>query len=447
MFIYVKWILGIGEGKMVFKESSCPSPIFDNALKQIRRAYNYVDVSPEVQKILESPKESMSASLVVEMDDGSAGVFPAIRVHYNDILGPTKGGIRYHPKVNEDEVKSLAFWMTFKCAVTGIPYGGAKGGVVVNPKELSIHELEHLSRAYVGAFADFIGPAKDIPAPDVYTNSTIMGWMMDEYNKITRKQNPAVITGKPINLGGSKGRNVATGFGGYYVFKEAAKKFKIKKTATVAIQGFGNVGMHVARALYDDGYTIVAVSDSRGATYDPKGLNIDHLIESKKKRKKGAAKSISVCESCKNAKKITNEELLELNVDVLIPAALESQITKKNASKVKAKMIVELANGPTTFEADEILKKKGVTIVPDILANSGGVIVSYFEWVQNKSGFYWSEERVLDRLQERITDAFKRVFESSKKHKIDLRTAAYVVGLHKINEAIESKGGEKSMIR
>lgn len=434
---------------MVFTEvrKTCKEETFNNGLKQIRKAYKYVDIDKDVCKILEHPKEILCASLAVEMDNGSISIFPAIRVHYNDIIGPTKGGIRYHPNVNEDEVKALAFWMTFKCAVTDLPYGGAKGGVAVDPKKLSTHELEHLSRAYIDAFADFIGPDKDIPAPDVYTNPTIMGWMLDEYNKITRKQNPAFITGKPINLGGSLGRDVSTALGGYYLFQEAIKKLKLKKSIRIAIQGFGNAGLNIAKFLHKDGYKIVAVSDSKGATYNEKGLDINKIIETKEKKKKGEIKSISVCEACKENKNMTNEELLELDVDVLIPSALENQITKKNANKIKAKLIIELANGPTTSEADDILKKKGVTIIPDILANSGGVIVSYFEWVQNKAGFYWTKKKVFGRLKERIVNSFNKVYENSKKNKIDLRTAAYVIGLDRINKAIESKGGEKSIAK
>jgi glutamate dehydrogenase (NADP+) len=421
---------------------------FSNALKQIRKSYKYVNVSKNTQKILESPKEIFEASLAVPMDNGNVEIFPAIRVHYNDILGPTKGGIRYHPNVNEDEVKALAFWMTFKCAVTNLPYGGAKGGVAFNPKKVTIHELEHISRAYIEAFADFIGPNKDIPAPDVYTNSTIMGWMMDEYNKITRKQNPAVITGKPINLSGSLGRDVATALGGFYVFKEAVKKLGLKKDVKVAIQGFGNAGMNMAEFLHKNGYKVVAVSDSKGAAYDPKGLNIDELKKAKEKKKKGQIKSISVCQACgKKAKQLTNKELLELDVDVLVPAALENVITEENADNIKAKLIVELANGPTTSDADDILANKGITVVPDILANSGGVIVSYFEWIQNKSGFYWTKVKVFKRLEEKIVDSFNKIWIASKKHKIDLRTAAYVVGLDRSKDAIESKGGEKSMVK
>ncbi|MBD3163834.1 glutamate dehydrogenase [Candidatus Woesearchaeota archaeon] len=433
---------------MVFSRHSkeYEGKIFSNALKQIRKAYEYVNISKDVCSILENPKEILSSSLVIEMDDGTVGIFPAIRVHFNDILGPTKGGIRYHPNVNKDEVKALAFWMTFKCAVTGIPYGGAKGGVAVQPRKLSVHELEHLSRAYISAFADFIGPDKDIPAPDVYTDSTIMGWMMDEYNKITRKQNPAVITGKPINLGGSEGRDVATALGCYYVFKEFSKRAKLNKKIRIAVQGFGNAGMNVAKLLYDDGYKVVAVSDSRGAVFNKSGLKIDVLVRRKKKSTKAGLSDVSVCDECKgDTKGISNEELLELDVDVLIPAALEGQITRENAGRIKAKYIFELANGPTTIEADEILKKKNIKIIPDILANSGGVIVSYFEWVQNRAGYYWSKEKVFKRLREKIVSSFDKVYETAQKNKIDFRTAAYVIGLQRIKQAIESKGGEKWM--
>ncbi len=432
---------------MVFRLDMCKTDVFDNALSQIRKAYPYVKVSENAKRILESPKEILLASLPVQMDSGEIQVFPSIRVHYNDLLGPGKGGIRYHPNVNEDEVKALAFWMTFKCAVADVPFGGAKGGIAVDPKNLSVRELENLSRAYIGAFADFIGPDKDIPAPDVYTNSTIMGWMLDEYNKITRKQNPAAITGKPINLGGSRGREAATGLGGYYVFREAAKALGIPKNAKIAVQGFGNVGVNIAKPLFRAGYTIAAVSDSHGGVYDEHGLNIDDIAKLKKKGRKEALTTKTVCDSCHGAKEISNKELFELPVDVLIPAALENQIHEANADKIKASFVLELANGPTTSRADEILAKKGITVIPDILANSGGVIVSYFEWVQNRAGYYWSEEKVLQRLEVKMAEGFKKVLDASLKHKTDLRTAAYIVGLERISQAIEAKGGEDTFVK
>ncbi len=432
---------------MVFKRDLCSTEIFDNALKHIQKAYGFVEISEDIRKILEHPKEIFLANLPVEMDDGSTNIYPAIRVHYNDILGPTKGGIRFHPSVSEDEVKALAFWMTFKCAVVGIPYGGAKGGVAVDPKNMSAHELEHLSRAYVQAMADFIGPDKDIPAPDVYTNATIMGWMMDEYNQITRKQNPGVITGKPVHLGGSKGRETATSLGGYYVFLEAAKRYEIKKNARIAIQGFGNVGKYLAKFLYDDGYKIVAVSDSKGAAYDEGGIDIHKMLEYKKAQAEGAPTKKSICDLSADGTCLTNEQLLELDVDVLIPAALEDVITKKNADQIKAKVILEMANGPTSSDAAELLKEKGIIIIPDILANAGGVIVSYFEWVQNKTGLYWEEEGVHSKLKDKITKAFDKVHSASLKRSTDLRTAAYIVGLLRLKSALESRATEKHLKR
>src|SRR3989339_2147289 len=319
---------------MVFKNPNpmCKEELFEGALAQMRKAYAYVDLTDNVKEVLEHTKEMLQANLLVRMDSGSLKVFPAIRVRYNDELGPTKGGIRFHPNVSVDEVKSLAFWMTMKCAVVNLPYGGGKGGVQVDPKRLSAREIESLARAYIKAFADFIGPDKDIPAPDVYTNATIMGWMMDEYNQITRKPNPAVITGKPIHLGGSLGRETATSLGGYYVFLEVAKKYNIKKGATVAIQGFGNVGKYMAKYLHDAGYRVVAVSDSKGAAYDPNGLDIERMMDYKKTEEEGAPTKKSVCDLSNSNKCIPNSELLELDVDVLIPAALENVITEKNAA-------------------------------------------------------------------------------------------------------------------
>ena len=428
---------------MVFLKDKCSSEVFDNALSHIYKAYPFVPLRDDEKKILEHPKEIFLANLAVPMDDKTINIYPAIRVHYNDILGPTKGGIRYHPDVCEDEVKALAFWMTFKCAVADIPYGGAKGGVAVDPKKLSAHELEHLSRAYVEAMADFIGPDKDIPAPDVYTNATIMGWMMDEYNQITRKQNPAVITGKPIHLGGSLGRETATSLGGYYVFLEVAKKYNIKKGATVAIQGFGNVGKYMAKYLHDAGYRVVAVSDSKGAAYDPNGLDIERMMDYKKTEEEGAPTKKSVCDLSNSNKCIPNSELLELDVDVLIPAALENVITEKNAARIKAPVILELANGPISSKASDMLTERKIHIVPDILANAGGVIVSYFEWVQNRSGLYWTEDKVNTMLKEKITAAFFKIYAASVEHKVSLRTAAYIVGLKRLKAAIESRSSER----
>ena len=335
--------------------------------------------------------------------------------------------------------------MTCKCAVMGLPFGGAKGGITVNPKELSRMELERLSRAYIARIAEFIGPKTDIPAPDVYTNPMIMGWMMMEYSKIAQEQSPAAITGKPIPLGGSLGREDATGRGGYYCIKELEEKKRWKPSKIrVAIQGFGNVGQNIARLLHADGYKIVAVSDSQGGIYKEEGFDIPSLIQNKNatRRLKAIYCTGSVCETIQ-VKSLSNKDLLELDVDILIPAALENQITEKNASKIKASNILELANGPITTEADKILNKKGVLVVPDILANGGGVTVSYFEWVQNNQGYYWSEEEVHAKLHTFMIREFNNVYHLMTNRKINMRTAAYVHALNRIGEAVEARGTSK----
>jgi glutamate dehydrogenase (NADP+) len=344
--------------------------------------------------------------------------------------------------VNLAEVKALAFWMTCKCAVTGLPLGGAKGGVAVNPKELSRMELERLSRGYMQSFADFVGPETDVPAPDVYTNERVMGWMMDEYSKIRRQRTPAVVTGKPVELGGSLGRDDATGRGAYYCIKELEKRRGWDPTEIrVAVQGFGNAGQHVARLLHADGYRIVALSDSQGGIYSPEGFDIPSLMKMKSETRRLMAVYCegSVCELV-DAEQITNEEILTLDVDLLIPAALENQITAGNAGSVRAATIVEVANGPTTPEAETILAGRGVTVVPDILANAGGVTVSYFEWAQNRSGGRWSLEEVHHRLRGTITDAFDAVSAIAEQEAIDMRSAAYALALRRISAAIEAQG-------
>ncbi|MFT4343930.1 MAG: Glu/Leu/Phe/Val family dehydrogenase [Candidatus Woesearchaeota archaeon] len=421
------------------------SEIFDNAQKQLEKAYKHIKLSPDTIKILKNPKESLHVTLPLRRDDGTLETYKAYRVRYNDVLGPTKGGIRFHPNVSADEVTSLAFWMTFKCAVVALPYGGGKGGIQVNPKDLSRKELERLSREYIKGFYDFIGPDKDIPAPDVYTNETIMGWMADEYSKIARQQVPAIITGKPIILGGSLGRDTATARGAYFVIKDYIEKKNLaKKDLRIAIQGFGNAGYHLANYLYEDGHKIVAVSDSRGGIYVEKGIEPKSVMEAKKKNGliDGMYCNGTVCDYLDH-KKITNEELLELDVDILIPAALENQITEKNAEKIKAKMICEVANGPTTVPADDILEKKGIDVIPDILANAGGVTVSYFEWVQNKSSYSWDAETIDKRLKKHMQDAFKEVHEFHEKNNVDFRTSAYAVALKRIGSAIDAKGTEE----
>lgn len=416
--------------------------LFANAIARLDAAAKYAQIDPEALSRLKYPKAALEVSIPIRMDDGSLKVFTGFRVRHDDTRGPTKGGIRFHPQVSLDEVKALAFWMTFKCAVVGIPFGGGKGGVIVDPKHLSRLEIERLSRAYIEAISTFIGPNKDIPAPDVYTNPMIMGWMMDEYSKITNHHAPDVITGKPIELGGSLGRDDATGRGTYYCIKELEKKRNWDpKNITVAVQGFGNAGQHVASLLHRDGYKIVAVSDSKGAVYSEKGFDIPSLIHMKNETREVRPVYCegSVCEVVP-AKHLSNEELLELDVDILIPAALENVITKENADRIKAKVIMETANGPVTFEADEILSKKGILVAPDILVNAGGVTVSYFEWVQNKSGYYWSEDEVHQRLHAVMVREFNYLYDLVQKHKIDMRTAAYVHALNRIGKAIAAQG-------
>ena len=417
--------------------------LFEQAKKQLEKAMKFVKVSEDAKKLLSNPKEILEVAIPVRSPNGELNVYTGYRVHYDDTRGPAKGGIRFHPNVNLNEIKALAFWMTFKCAVVNIPYGGAKGGVIVDPKKLSVHDLEELSRGYIRAVYEFIGPDKDIPAPDVYTNETIMGWMADEYNKISRKHTPAAITGKPIAVGGSLGRNDATSRGAYYVLNEAIDKLKLKKKKfTVAIQGFGNVGYNLAKLLYNDGrFKIVALSDSKGGIYHEKGLDPDYIMDIKK-REGQIGRYIctgSVCDS-KEYKQITNEELLELDVDILAPSAIENAITKNNANKIKARIILENANGPTMPDADDILAKKDIFVIPDILANAGGVTVSYFEWLQNKTGFYWELKEIHQRLKKIMTIEFNNIFELRKKLKTDMRTAAYVHALKRIVDAIESRG-------
>jgi glutamate dehydrogenase (NADP+) len=416
--------------------------IFDEALMRLDKAFTFSDINPEALEKLKHPKAILEVSVPLRKDNGSLQIFTGYRVHHNDIRGPTKGGIRYHPMMTLDEVKALAFWMTIKCSVIGIPFGGAKGGITVDPKQLSRLELERLSRSYIDLVESFIGPNKDIPAPDVYTNAMIMGWMMDEYSKIKGQYTPAVITGKPIPLGGSHGREDATGRGAFICISTLANKKKWEnEKMTVAIQGFGNAGQHIAQLLYESGYKIVALSDSEGGIYREEGFDVPSIIHIKNSSRKVQAVycSGSVCNSI-DATSLSNEELLELDVDLLIPAAIENQITKHNAGKIKAPIIVEIANGPTTLGADPILNEKGILVVPDVLANSGGVVTSYFEWIQNRTGFYWTLEEVHRRLQEIMVREFESVYHLMEKHKTDMRTAAYVQALNRHVEAVLAQG-------
>ncbi|MCD6575878.1 MAG: Glu/Leu/Phe/Val dehydrogenase [Nanoarchaeota archaeon] len=406
---------------------------FSNAQKQIEKTAEKLNLDKNVVETLKEPMRILQVRIPIKMDDGSIKTFTGFRVQYNNARGPTKGGIRYHPNESLDTVKALAAWMTWKCAIADIPFGGAKGGIICNPKEMSQAELERLSRGYIRQIAEFIGPDKDIPAPDVYTNPQTMAWMLDEYEKIVRKNSPAVITGKPLEVGGSKGRTKATGFGVAINIREAAKKIGLElNSAKVAIQGFGNVGMYVAKSLEQMGAKIIALSDSKGGIYNPDGISVEKAI--KHKQEIGSLKGLE------GTKEISNEELLELECDILIPAALENQITKDNADKIKAKIIAEAANGPTTPEADEILYKNGKFLIPDILCNAGGVIVSYFEWVQNRTGDYWSEEEVDKRLDEKLTSAFSQMVKMAEKEKVDNRTAAYMIAMKRVVDAMKLKG-------
>ncbi|MBX3365324.1 MAG: Glu/Leu/Phe/Val dehydrogenase [Phycisphaeraceae bacterium] len=406
--------------------------IFAEALKRLDLAAEHSKAAPETVERLRHARRFLEVSLSIRMDDGSLRTFTGYRCQYDDTRGPAKGGIRYHPDVSAGEVRALAFWMTFKCAVAGLPYGGGKGGIIVDPRSLSRLELERLSRAYMRAIAPIVGPEQDVPAPDVYTNATIMAWMMDEYSLITGRRTPAVITGKPIALGGSLGRDDATGRGGFYQMLELARRrgWDAGKT-TIAIQGFGNAGQHFAKLAEASGYRIVAASDSKGGIYNPEGFTVDALIDVKD-RQGSVTKAVG--------KVISNAEILELDVDVLVPAALENQLTGANAANVKAKAVIELANGPTTADADAVLHQRGVTVVPDILANSGGVTVSYFEWCQNLAGWYWPVELVHERLRERMVAEFNTVADFAEQRKIPMRTAAYAHALDRLAEAHESMG-------
>lgn len=409
-----------------------PNP-YENALEQLRIAAEYLKLDDGIHQILAHPKRQLTVSLPVKMDNGGTRVFTGFRVQYNDARGPFKGGIRYHPGVTLDEVKALAAWMTWKCSVANIPFGGGKGGIICDPKHMSQGELERLTRRFGAAIAPIIGPYKDIPAPDVYTNSQTMAWILDTYSTLEGVMSPAVITGKPISLGGSLGRDKATGRGAVYTTVEAAKANKINlKGATFAVQGFGNAGSNFAEILQTYGAKLMGASDSKGSIMSKSGMDADKLIAYKEKT--GSVVGFP------GSQTISDKELLQMDVDILSPAALENAILPDTAKGIKAKIIAECANGPTTPEADKILHANKVFVIPDILANSGGVIVSYLEWVQNLERNYWTEEEVNSMLEKKITSAFRDVHAASLKHDVDMRTGAMIVGVGRVADAVKTLG-------
>lgn len=408
---------------------------FDNFVAVMDKAAGVMGISEEDYLTFKYPERELKVALPVRMDDGSLKVFEGFRIQHSTLRGPAKGGVRYHQNVNVDEVRALSAWMTFKCAVAAIPYGGGKGGIVCRPREMSKGELERLTRTYVDKISAIISPNTDIPAPDVGTNAQTMDWMVDEYSKLKGESVYGIVTGKSIEIGGSKGRNEATGRGVCFVTLEMMKKYNMKpEDCKIVIQGMGNVGSISAKLLAEEGAKIIAVSDVSCAIYNENGLDIAGIykyLDSGKNLLEGYTG---------DCKRITNAELLELPCDILIPAALENQITAENADRIKAKIVIEAANGPTSVEADEILNKKGVKVLPDILSNSGGVIVSYFEWVQNLQNFYWEEDDVNAKLKRQIVGAFNDVFDAREKYDCTFRVAAYIVALNRLVTAKKLRG-------
>ncbi|MFJ8260100.1 Glu/Leu/Phe/Val dehydrogenase [Peribacillus asahii] len=398
----------------------------------IKEAVQKLGYNDEMYELLKEPVRILTVRIPVRMDNGSIKVFTGYRSQHNDAVGPTKGGVRFHPEVNEEEVKALSIWMSLKCGITNLPYGGGKGGIICDPRNMSFGELERLSRGYVRAISQIVGPAKDIPAPDVYTNSQIMAWMMDEYSRLREFDSPGFITGKPIVLGGSQGRETATARGVTVCIEEAVKKKGMDlQGARIVVQGFGNAGSFLAKFMHDAGAKVIGISDAHGALYDPEGLDIDYLLE--RRDSFGTVTNLFT-------NVITNQELLEKECDILVPAAISNQITAQNAHRIKASIVVEAANGPTTLEATKTLDERGVLLVPDILASSGGVTVSYFEWVQNNQGYYWSEEEVAEKLRKVMVDSFETIYQTSQARQVDMRLAAYMVGIRKTAEASRFRG-------
>lgn len=413
------------------KENKNP---FQAMISRLDQAAGIMNLDNDVYQIVKTPSKVVEVSLPIKMDDGSIRVFEGYRVIHSTALGPSKGGIRYHPQVEEEEVKALAAWMTFKCAIADIPYGGAKGGITCDPKTMSVGEIERLTRAYTMAMADIFGVDKDIPAPDVNTSGREMAWIVDEYSKVNGGFTPGVVTGKPLHLGGSQGRVEATGRGVCTAALEALAKLKMNpKKMKAAVQGFGNVGSITAKHFASHGIKVVGLSDHTGAYYNAKGIDVQKAMDH-------AAKNNGMLKGFKGASEMDASKFLELDVDILAPCALENQITLENAPRIKAKLIVEGANGPTSDGADEILNKKGVIVIPDILANGGGVTVSYFEWVQNRTGYYYSEEEINRRADRWMRQAFQNVWNVAQKHKVSMRIASYIFALQKVATAIHSRG-------
>jgi glutamate dehydrogenase (NAD(P)+) len=405
---------------------------FHFARRQFERAADHLGLDPGTREVLGTPKRQLIVSIPVKMDDGSIRVFTGYRVQHSVARGPSKGGIRYHPGVTLDEVKALAMWMTWKCAVVNIPFGGAKGGITVDPKAISLSENERMTRRFTSEISIVLGPDRDIPAPDVYTNSQTMAWMMDTFSMTKGYSTLGVVTGKPLSVGGSAGRNEATAEGCFVAIEEAARRLSLPlKGATAAVQGFGNAGSFAAKFLDEAGARVVAVSDSQGGIHDKRGFSVKNLFDTKEK--KGTV-------TAARGERISNEELLELDVDILVPAALEGVITRKNAPRVRAKIVAEAANGPTTPDADDILHRKGTIVIPDILANAGGVTVSYFEWVQDLYSFFWEPDMVRTQLQRTIRRSYADVESTAREHGTDLRTGALILAVHRVEEATRTRG-------
>jgi len=416
---------GDGKKKEIVNLLTSTQIVIHDALKKL--GYNQ-----DMYHLLKEPLKTVSVRIPVRMDDRSTKVFTGFRAQHNDAIGPTMGGVRFHPRVSEEEVKALSMWMSMKCGIADLPFGGGKGGIICNPRTMSFGELERLSRGYVRAISQIVGPTKDIPAPDMYTNSQIMAWMLDEYSLLGQNDAPGFITGKPLVLGGSEGREKAGAKGVTICIEEAAKIRGIQiKGARVIIQGFGNAGSYIAKFLHDAGAIIIGVSDVYGALYDPDGLNINYLLD----RRDSFGTVTTLFEGV-----FTNQELLEFDCDILVPAAISNQITAENARNIKAGIVVEAANGPTTLEATNILTERGILLVPDVLAGAGGVTVSYFEWVQNKLGYYWTEEEISEKLRKKLVNSFIEIYELAQSRNVNMRLAAYMVGVRKLADASLFRG-------